>query len=100
MTDVEEVIILPLPYNVTDMIAAAEAYLNQYGRVAHLAVRGTVLLEGSQLATLPAFRSIARLDRDLGLMGLGDLEESDEELLWVYPQGPGELRVAALEEEN
>lgn len=96
----DEVVILPLPGDIAAMIRAADAYLDQYGVVALLQVRGTVRLEGGHIATIPAFRSVARFDRDLGLMGFGDLDELDEELLWAFPLGPGELRVAALGEEH
>lgn len=100
MIDSDEVIILPLPADITAMIAAANAYLDQYGIVAELAVRGTVKLEGGHIATISDWCSIARFDLDVGLIGFGDPDESDEELLWAFPLGPGELKVAALEEEN
>ncbi len=95
----DEVIILSLPSDVITINRAAEEYLDQYGVIAQLAVRGTVRLDDGQLATIPTWRTIAQVDRELGLIGIGDFGEADEELLWAVPLGLGELRVAALEEE-
>ena len=99
MIDVDEVIILPLPAEIEGIVQAADAYLEQYGIVAQLAMHGTVLLDGGQPATIVTWRTIAQIDRELGLIGLGNLGDPDEDLLWAAPLGPGELRVAALEEE-
>jgi hypothetical protein len=96
----DEIIILPLPSEIGVMRAYVNAYLEQYGVVAHLQLRGSVGLEGGQMARIPAWRTIVQFDEDLGLVGLGELGEREEDLLWVSPSGPGELKIAALEEEN
>lgn len=100
LRDGDKVVILPLPGDIADIIRAADIYLNQHGVVAQLTIRGTVKLAGGQIVTLPTWRPIARFDRDLGLIGLGEPSKANEELRWVYPLGPGNLKIEALEEEH
>lgn len=81
MLDTDEIIILPLPSEIGVIRAYADAYREQYDVVAQLSLRGSVLLENSQIARIPTWRTIVHVDEDLGLVGLGELEEREEDLL-------------------
>lgn len=86
--------ILRLPTGVKNIRAAADAFEEQFGSVTAY-ICGHITLEQGPLCLLPFWRKVARMDISEELVGLGEPEESDEELLWIRITGPGQLKLIA-----
>ena len=95
---ISESVILSLPKKMREIQRAANQFAQQYRCVAKVEIRGHVQLESGQQYCILAWHTVAELDYELDLLGLG--KPGDEAFFWVAPTGAGELRLSELEREN
>ena|SRR6266700_892673 len=94
---IEESVILPLPTSVKAIRTALLLFEHQYYVVARLHVQGHVrLIQPETLCEIPLWHEIGDLDYELDALGLGCAGDLWESLAWVYPVGPGWLRLSTV----
>lgn len=92
---IDEVVVLPLPRSIKAIRTALLLFEHQYHVIARLQVQGHVqLVDQGTLCEIPLWHDIGDLDYDLDALGLGGAGDLWESLAWVYPVGPGQLRIS------
>jgi hypothetical protein len=69
---IEESVILPLPQQMKRLSEAARHFAEQYDCVTHIMVRGSLLRCNGRISHVDTWQTIARLDDDLDLLGIGE----------------------------
>jgi hypothetical protein len=93
---VHETVILPLPRRVQEIRAAAALYGEQYHVRVQIQVRGHVQCEHGIQYEIPRWHTLGDVDPELDLLGLGEPGADWDQLVWVIPSGPGEIRFSPL----
>lgn len=87
-----EAVILPFPATLHELEQAAQAFARQYHVTVQIEIRGHIALEDDTYSLLPEWFHVHAINVVRTRLGLGD--ETDKELLWVQPAGPGEYRLS------
>ena len=94
-----EEVILRFPMSIQALDDAIAAFAEQYRVVVYTEIRGHVTLSGEQYYLLDDWFQVQLIDHDLDILGLEQTEDEDE-LLWIRPTGPGEIRLSPLIEDE
>lgn len=87
-----ETVLLPFSLPLQEVEQAAQAFFRQYRVGVQIEIRGHLILEDDTYCLLPEWFHVHAINVAHTRLGLG--EETDRELLWVQPAGPGEYRLS------
>jgi len=96
--NIQEKVFLPSFKQVSKIQDAANLFAQQYGSV-HAYIRGNVLDANNILHHLTDWYTIAAMNANLNLIGVGDMSRNEETFYWVCPTDDGEILLTTLQTE-